>query len=86
MQLPTQSRPADRSFRSAAVWTSQEETGVTPQQRVCTPCVRVGGGRWCVNLPIVGRRCFSVPGFGRWRACCRIRLGWPPVTCGLSRC
>lgn len=86
MQMPTQSRPSDRSFLSAMAAVQTETAGVTPQQQICTPCVQVGGGRWCVNLPIFGRRCFNVPSLGRWRACCKARIGWPPVTCGISRC
>ncbi len=86
MRMPTQSRPADRSMKSTAAMAAWDEAGVMPQARVCTPCVKVGGGRWCIRLPIFGRKCFSVPSLGRWRACCRTRLGWPPVSCGISRC
>lgn len=86
MRMPTQSQPADRSFAFYAAPLPPEPPAVTPQAQVCTPCVQVGGGRWCVNLPIFGRKCFTVPSLGRWRACCRTRWGWPPVTCGISRC
>jgi len=85
MLLPIQSKTIARSDYTKIFLEGAQE-GVSPQQRVCTPCVRVGGGRWCVNLPIVGRRCFSVPSLGTWRACCSIRFGWPPVSCGISRC
>jgi hypothetical protein len=86
MRMPTQSRPADRSDSAQAHLAAWKEAGVSPQQQVCTPCVQIGGGRWCVNLPIFGRRCFTVPSVGRWRACCRFRLGIPPISCGISRC
>jgi hypothetical protein len=62
------------------------EGGVTSQLRACTPCVRVGGGRWCFTLPVIGRRCLNVPSLGTWKACCSVRFGWPPVSCGISRC
>lgn len=59
---------------------------VVPQASACSPCVQVGGGQFCVNLPFFGRRCLNVPSFGRWHICCSTRWGWPPITCGLSRC
>jgi hypothetical protein len=60
--------------------------GVTPQIQICTPCVQVGGGTWCVNLPFFGKKCFHVPSLGRWHACCKTKFGWPPVSCGISHC
>jgi hypothetical protein len=86
MRMPTLSRPANRSGRPEARWAAWNEAGVSPQAQICTPCLQIGGGRWCVNLPIFGRKCFSVPNVGRWKACCRARFGWPPVSCGISRC
>lgn len=86
MRMPRQSQPADRSFFSTGAVPSVEDAGVTPQAQVCTPCVQVGGGRWCINLPIFGRRCFNVPSIGRWKACCKTRWGIPPISCGISRC
>lgn len=86
MQIPRQSAAVLRSQRHAVAFLSATPDGVTPQARVCTPCLRIGGGRWCVNLPIVGRKCFNVPSVGSWKACCRVRLGWPPVSCGIERC
>jgi len=86
MVMPTQSKPADRSNRPTMPLTAWDKDGVMPQASVCTPCVQVGGGRWCINLPIFGRKCFNVPNVGRWKACCRTRWGWPPVSCGISRC
>jgi hypothetical protein len=86
MRLPTQSVPAYRSSVSSSAVALAEGGGVAPQASVCTPCVQVGGGQWCINLPIFGRKCFNVPSFGRWKACCRTRWGIPPVSCGISRC
>lgn len=87
MYLPTQSMPVDRSLRSITRSpTAWDEARVTAQARVCTPCVQVGGGRWCVNLPIFGRRCLNVPNVGRWKFCCRSKWTPPFVSCGLSRC
>lgn len=86
MRLPTQAVPAYRSSISSAAVAFSEGGGVAPQASACTPCVRIGGGRWCITLPVFGRKCFNVPSVGRWRACCRTRWGWPPVTCGISRC
>ena len=85
MRLPEQ-RPAIARLSHAGAFEERVQPGVLPQVRVCTPCIRVGGGRWCFNLPIIGRRCLNVPSLGTWRACCSTRFGWPPVTCGLSRC
>jgi len=59
---------------------------VIPQQCVSTGCLTLGGGRVCVTLPIVGRRCVNIPSFGSWRIRCCLRFGWPPVSCGVSRC
>ena len=60
--------------------------GLHPQASFCTPCLRVGGGKWCVNIPVFGRKCFSVPKLGTWKACCATKFGWPPLRCGISRC
>lgn len=84
MRIPKQSDSAIRE--PSADRRVAFNDGVAAQLRVCTPCVRIGGGRWCVNLGPFGRRCFRVPGIGRWHACCRTRFGWPPVSCSLSRC
>jgi len=86
MRMPKQSHPADRSMIAVVPVVARKEAGVLPQQRICTPCVQIGGGRWCINLPIFGRKCFNVPNVGRWKACCRVRFGFPPVSCGISRC
>jgi len=86
MVMPTQSKPADRSTRSTIALAAWDKAGVMPQAAACTPCVQVGGGRWCINLPVFGRKCFNVPSLGRWKACCKTRWGWPPVSCGISRC
>ena len=81
MTLPPQSKPVERSFTAQAYL---GEVGVTPQARLCTPCVRIGG-RWCVRL--LGKRwCVNLPYFGRWKACCWTRWGWPPVKCGVKQC
>jgi hypothetical protein len=85
MILPKQS-PAILRPSHIGVFETSGDSGVTPQQRVCTPCIRLPSGRHCVNLPIVGRRCFNIPSLGSWRLCCQLRIGWPPISCGISRC
>jgi len=84
MMMPIQSPPTLRTGNSTPY--SEPVPGVTPQLKVCTPCIRVGGGRWCVRLPVLGRKCFRVPGLGSWKACCRTTWLPPFVRCGLSRC
>lgn len=59
---------------------------VTPQVCVNSPCLRLPSGQFCVNLPIVGRRCVNIPNLGSWRIRCCTRFGWPPVSCGIQRC
>jgi hypothetical protein len=85
MLLPGQ-RPAIARPAHAGAFEERADGGVYPQVKVCTPCVRVGGGQWCFNLPIIGRKCLNVPSLGTWKACCSTRFGWPPVTCGIQRC
>ena len=85
MRLPEQ-RPAVARLSHAGAYEARQEPGVSPQVKVCTPCVRVGGGGWCVNLPIVGRKCFTVPSLGTWKACCSTKWTPPFVSCGISRC
>jgi len=80
------SRPQD--FQSFATDYSPPRSGavVTPQVCVSSACLRLPSGRFCVNLPILGRRCVTVPGLGSWRIRCCTRFGFPPVSCGISRC
>lgn len=85
MLLPGQ-RPAIARPAHAGAFAERAEGGVYPQVKVCTPCVRVGGGRWCVNLPVIGRKCLNVPSVGTWKACCKTTWTPPFVSCGLSRC
>ena len=61
---------------------------VVPQQRYTSPCFRLGGGRFCVRLPIIGRRCVNIPQSGRWRVRCRLRfrLTGPRIRCRPIRC
>jgi hypothetical protein len=59
---------------------------VLPQACVSSPCLRLGGGRFCINLPLVGRQCVTIPGLGSWRIRCCVRFGWPPISCSVSRC
>ena len=61
-------------------------TAIVPQVCVNSSCYSVGGGRFCVRLPIVGRVCVNVPSFGRWRIRCCTRWLPPFVSCGISRC
>jgi len=83
MLLPNQNAIA----RTSHAGSYQElNLGALPQAKACTPCVRLGGGRRCLNLPIFGRKCFNVPYLGSWKFCCRTRWGWPPIKCGIRRC
>lgn len=59
---------------------------VTPQLCVNSPCLRLPSGRFCFNLPILGRRCVNIPNVGGWRLRCCTRFGIPPVSCSLQRC
>jgi len=59
---------------------------VTPQVCVNSPCLQLPSGQFCINLPIVGRRCVNIPNLGSWRIRCCTRWGWPPVSCGIQRC
>ena len=59
---------------------------VTPQLCVNSPCLHLPSGQFCLNLPIVGRRCVNIPDLGSWRIRCCTRWGWPPVSCGIQRC
>jgi hypothetical protein len=56
---------------------------VTPQLKICTPCIQVGGEPYCVT--ILGKR-ICLPALGRWKGCCRTVWGWPPVRCSIDRC
>jgi len=80
------SRPQD--FQGFATDYSKPQSGglVTPQVCVSGPCLRLPSGRFCVSLPILGRRCVTIPGLGNWRVRCCTRFGIPPVSCGISRC
>ncbi len=81
MLLPPQMQPVQRGISLGAF---NPPAGVQPQIKVCTPCVRIGG-RWCIRL--LGKRwCVNLPYFGRWKACCWTRFGWPPVKCGIQQC
>ncbi len=59
---------------------------VQPQLCASTGCLTVGGGRICVNLPILGRQCVNIPSIGSWRIRCCTRWGWPPVSCSVQSC
>jgi hypothetical protein len=87
MLLPGQ-RAAIARAPHAASFHERAESGVTPQEKFCTPCQRVGGGQWCVNVPRFGRRfCFNVPTAGSWKVCCQPRWSLSdPFGCRLTRC
>ena len=90
MHVPRIAKPANRKWsgRTEAFTPALASgaSGVSPQLRICTPCIQLGGGRHCVNLGPFGRRCFTIPSLGKWHLCCKTRFGWPPVSCGVSRC
>lgn len=90
MRMPTIAKPVDRRLtaRNDAYSDASAATqgGVTPQLRICTPCIGLPSGRHCVNLGPFGRRCFTIPNIGRWHLCCRTRFGFPPISCGVERC
>lgn len=74
------------TYRAAATFSGATGGNVSPQICVGSPCLGLPSGRFCVRLPVVGRRCVNIPSFGRWRVRCCTRFGWPPVRCGISRC
>jgi hypothetical protein len=47
--------------------------------------VRLPSGRFCFSLPIIGRRCVTIPSLGSWRLRCCTGW-WPPISCSLRRC
>jgi hypothetical protein len=74
-------------FRSDGVdGSAPAPRGVSPQLCASSPCLRLPSGRFCVNLPILGRRCVTIPSLGSWRVRCCTRFGIPPVSCGIQRC
>lgn len=80
----------DGGYGYATAWSDAGGAGsdeVVPQACACTPCVQIGGGRWCVTIPVINRRvCVNVPSAGRWRVCGCVRFGWPPFSASLRRC
>ena len=60
--------------------------GVSPQICIPSPCLRLPSGRFCISLPVVGRRCVNIPNLGSWRIRCCTHFGWPPVRCRPERC
>lgn len=63
-----------------------DTTDVMPQACAGTGCLSLPRGRFCIDLPIVGRQCVRIPSTGQWRIRCCTRWGWPPVRCRVSRC
>lgn len=92
MSLPTMNAEAvlyraPEVFRGDGADHSTPPGGVvSPQVCVGSPCLRLPSGRFCVNLPILGRRCVTIPSLGSWRIRCCTRFGIPPVRCGVQRC
>ena len=92
MNLPTMN--AEAVFHHAAetfrgdgtLHAASTDGGVSPQLCVRSPCLRLPSGRFCVNLPILGRRCVTIPSLGSWRVRCCTRFSIPPVRCGIQRC
>jgi hypothetical protein len=91
--LPMMNAEASLYGRAAHVFAAESTADaapragtVTPQICVNSPCLRLPSGRFCVRLPVVGRRCVNIPNLGSWRVrCCT--TWWPPfVRCGLQRC
>lgn len=79
-------RTVNRFENRARTNAARRGGAVTPQICVNSPCLRLPSGRFCVNLPIVGRRCVNIPNLGSWRIRCCTRFGWPPVSCSVQRC
>jgi hypothetical protein len=74
-------------FRSDGVdFSTPARGGVSPQLCASSPCLHLQPGRFCVNLPVLGRRCVTIPSLGSWRVRCCTRFGIPPVSCGIQRC
>jgi len=79
------SRNHAESRAGVAAVESNGSPEIVPQVSVCSPCIRVGGNRFCVNLPIIGQRCFNVPVIGSWKACCSVSFPFR-VRCNVQRC
>lgn len=62
------------------------DAAVVPQQCVSTGCLELDVGRFCTNLPYIGRVCVDIPRFGGWRIRCCANWGWPPVRCRVRSC
>lgn len=73
-------------FQGNAVHATGNSGGVSPQACISTPCLRAPSGRLCVNIPVVGRRCITVPRVGSWKLRCCTKWTYPFFSCGLSRC
>ena len=92
MNLPTMNaeavfhHTADSFQGDGTLHAAATDGGVSPQLCVGSPCLRLPSGRFCVNLPILGRRCVTIPSLGSWRVRCCTRFGIPPVSCGIQRC
>jgi hypothetical protein len=63
-------------------------TGVVPQFCVNSPCLGLPSGTFCINLPILGRRCVTIPNFGSWRVRCCTGPWYAPwrISCGVQSC
>jgi hypothetical protein len=80
------SRPHDFQGFSTEYTMPQSGGLVTPQVCVSSACLRLPSGRFCVNLPILGRRCVTIPRLGAWRIRCCTKFLPPFISCGISRC
>jgi hypothetical protein len=74
------------AYQSAGAVRATGGSQVLPQACASTGCLRLGGGRHCLTLPIVGRVCVNIPRIGGWRIRCCLRFGWPPVSCSVESC
>jgi hypothetical protein len=82
----TLSRPQDVHSFATRFSPAREGAHVAPQVCVSSACLRLPSGRFCVSLPILGRRCVTIPRLGSWRIRCCTRFGIPPVSCGIASC
>ncbi len=73
------------SYRqSGSAGIAGDGSAIAPQFCVYLPCVSLPSGRICIRLPILGRRCLTIPNVGRWKlGACGLPFSPRP---SLSRC
>ena len=78
-------RPQD-AYLAMEFLPAQRGPGVSPQACINSPCVTAPSGRFCLNIPIIGRKCISIPRLGSWRVRCCTKFFPPFFSCSINRC